>query len=158
MHKKPSKAIIIDPLRKVINRRKIEEKGVRHLRVRNQKLEWRRENSRASLLGKETSNCTLGMDSPLGASRCRISIHLSQQVNCEPSIAVSPLTELMLQLAPFVGISYLVEVPSAVSHLWAWPISVRQVLQIIDPRVHLGARVGVKEGKKRIRIIGTKIK
>ena len=62
-HEKPSKAIITDPLRKAINKRKIEDDGVRHLRVRNQKLEWRRENLRASLLGKETSNCTLGMDS-----------------------------------------------------------------------------------------------
>jgi len=60
---KPSKAIITDPLRKAINRRKIEEKGVRHLRVRNQKLVWRRENSRASLLMKETGNFTLGVDS-----------------------------------------------------------------------------------------------
>ena len=62
-HEKPSKAIITNPLRKAVNRRKIEKKGVRHLRVRNQKLEWRRENSRASVLGKETGNFTLGMDS-----------------------------------------------------------------------------------------------
>ena len=93
LHGKSSKAIIIDPLRKAINKKRMGEERVGH---------WRGRNKRVREGEKETKNkppqeegrqlyFEYGLSS-LGTSHCKISIHPLQQINYKPNKTVSPLT------------------------------------------------------------------
>jgi len=64
LHEKSSKAIIIGPLKKAINRKRIGEEGVRQWKIKIRELEREREREkpRANHLEKKVSNCILGID------------------------------------------------------------------------------------------------
>jgi len=95
--KKTSNVIIANPLRKRINCREEEEKGVGQIEMeisenKNTKEEKRgRENLYGEVLGNHLKGIRV---SPLGVSHCRISIHPQQKINCERNLVVSALTEL----------------------------------------------------------------
>ena len=95
LHEKSLKVIITNPLRKSINRKRIEEEGVRHQKVRNQRV--REEERKTERKSPQEEGRQLYYKYELSSSEafhCRISIYPLQQVNCEPSKIVNPLTEV----------------------------------------------------------------
>ena len=66
-----------------------------------------RENLYGEVLGNHLNGIRV---SPIGVSHCRISIHPQQQIDCEHSLVVSPLTELYTSQYIYIYIGLIIKV------------------------------------------------